>query len=171
MAKEKSKKLNDTIVERMIELAENNYKCSQIIMKIAHEREGKENPDLIRAMFGLGDGCGFSHETCGILTGSACLLSWYAGMGSDDEKVSKKLLPMLQDLGDWFEGEIKGRFKSSRCKDIVGDIVGTPEGQQICGRLLLKTYAKVYEILESYNFTPTNSDLKPENAYLGRDNP
>lgn len=149
---EKRRKLSDALVERMIELAENNYKCSQIIMKIAQEREGKENSDLIRAMFGLGDGCGFGHETCGILTGSACMLSWYAGMEPDDETVSKKLLPMLQDLGDWFEGEIKGRFKSTRCKDIVGDIVGTPKGKQICGRLLLKTYAKANQILKSYGF-------------------
>jgi len=152
MTTEKRQKLSDALVERMVELAENNYKCSQIIMKLALEREGKENPDLIRAVFGLGDGCGFGDETCGILTGSACMLSWYSGMGSDDDKASYKLLPMLQDLGDWFEGEIKGRFKSTRCKDIVGGIVGTSEGNKICGRLLLKTYAKANQILQSYGF-------------------
>jgi C_GCAxxG_C_C family probable redox protein len=148
----KKQKQNDAIMERMVELAENNYNCSQIIMKLALEREGKENSDIIRAMYGLGDGCGFFNETCGLLTGSACLLSWYAGKGSEDEEESEKLLPMLQDLGDWFEEEIKGKFRSTRCKDIVGDIVGTPEGKQICGCLLLETYAKVNEILESYGF-------------------
>lgn len=152
MTTEKKQKLSDSLVKRMIELAENNYKCSQIIMKIALEQESKENPDLIRTVFGLGDGCGFAKETCGILTGSACLLSWYVGMGSNDEKGPDKLVAMLQDLGEWFEEEIDGRFKSTKCKDIVGDMVGTPEGKQICGRLLLKTYAKANQILTAYGF-------------------
>lgn len=63
---------------------------------------------------------------------AACLLSWCVGMGSGDEKGSAKLVAMLQDLGEWFEGEINGRFESTKCKDIVGDMVGTPEGEKIC---------------------------------------
>ncbi|MBU0734892.1 MAG: C-GCAxxG-C-C family protein [Proteobacteria bacterium] len=97
-------------------------------------------------------GCGFFNETCGILTGASCLLSWYAGKGTDHEQQSEKLLPMLQELGDWFGNEIDGKYRSTRCKDIVGDLVGTPDGKQICGRLLLKTYGKTNEILKSYGF-------------------
>jgi hypothetical protein len=49
----------DEIVNRMIQLAENKYNCSQIMMVLALEQEGSENPELVRAMSGLGDGCGF----------------------------------------------------------------------------------------------------------------
>ena len=108
MTMDKDSSTSDATVKRMVELAENNFNCSQIVMALALEREGKNDPDLIRAVGGLGDGCGFLNETCGILTGSACMLSWYAGKGYGDEEVSGKLLPMLQDLGDWFEKEIDG---------------------------------------------------------------
>ena len=40
---------------------------------------------MVRAMSGLGDGCGFFKETCGIMTAAAARLSWYAGKGSDEE--------------------------------------------------------------------------------------
>ena len=152
MAKEKKIQSPDEIVKRMIELAEKNYNCSQIMMILALQREGKENPDLVRAMSGLGDGCGFFQETCGIMTGAASLLAWYAGKGADGEAESDKLLPMLQDLGDWFQQEIGVKYNGTRCKDIVGDLVGTHEGKQICGGIILRTYNKVNEILVSNNF-------------------
>ena len=121
-------------------------------MIMALEGEGKEDPDLIRAVSGLGDGCGFSNETCGILTGASCFISWYAGKGSDDEKASKAWLPMLQDLGDWFKTEVEKKHGGTRCKDISGDIVGKAELKQICGPLLYKTYIRTNEILMSYGF-------------------
>ena len=152
MAAEKTHRTTDEIVTQMIELAEKNYNCSQILMILALQQEGKENPGLVRAMSGLGDGCGFFQETCGIMTGAASVLSWYAGKGADSEEESEKLLPMLQDLGDWFQQEIGAKYSGTRCKDIAGDLVGTPEVKQICGGIILQTCKKVNEILESNNF-------------------
>jgi hypothetical protein len=149
---DKKHKLNDETLIRMAFLAENKYHCAQIIMQLALEREGKENSDVIRAVAGLADGVGFFNGTCGILTGCACMIAWYSGKGSDEEEESEKMMPMLQDLGDWFEKEIEGKFKSSSCNDIVGDQVGTEIGIQICGELLIKTFAKANEILVSYGF-------------------
>ena len=140
------------ITKRMIYLANKNFKCSQIIMLLALEQERKENPDLIRAISGLGDGCGFAKETCGILTGSACVLALYAGKGNEQEEQNEKLLPMLQELGDWFENYIEERYNSTKCNDIVGDQVGTTKGKKICGNLLHQTYNKTNEILQSYGF-------------------
>jgi hypothetical protein len=142
----------DEIVMRMIELAEKEYNCSQIMMILALDQRGSENPDLVRAMSGLGDGCGFFKETCGIMTAAAAILSWYAGKGADSESESEKLLPMLEELGDWFEEEISAKYRGSRCKDIVGDLVGTEEGKQICGGIIFQTYGKVNEILVANKF-------------------
>ena len=142
----------DEVVIRIMELAEKNYNCSQIIMILALQQEGKENPGLVRAMSGLGDGCGFFNETCGVMTGGASILAWYAGKGTDTEEESEKLLPMLQDLGDWFQQEIGATYNGTRCKDIAGDLVGTSEVKQICGGIIFQTYKKVNEILESNNF-------------------
>ncbi len=152
MQMEKIKRSADDIVLRMIELAENNYNCSQIMVILALDQESKENPDVVRAMSGLGDGCGFFKETCGIMTAAAAILSWYAGKGADSETESEKLLPMLEELGDWFQQEIVAKHQGSRCKDIVGDLVGTEEGKQICGGIIFQTYNKVNEILAANKF-------------------
>jgi len=143
---------DEELVKRAIELAENDYNCSQILMKLALDKEGKENPDLIRSMYGLGDGCGFMNETCGILAGTACLLSWYATEKTGSEIPSDAILPMLQELKDSFEEAIEGKYTSTRCKDIVGDLAGSPEKKFICGPLLLQTYGRTREILQSYGF-------------------
>lgn len=140
-------KTPDEMVNRMVELAEKKYNCSQIMMILALEQEGKQNPGLVRAMSGLGDGCGFFRETCGIMTGAASILAWHAGKGADDEKESQKLLPMLEDLGDWFHQEIAAKYNGTRCNEIVGDLVGTDDGKQICGSIIFQTFGKVNEIL------------------------
>jgi C_GCAxxG_C_C family probable redox protein len=145
-------KTPDEMVTRMIELAENKYNCSQIMMILALEQENRENPDLVRAMSGLGDGCGFFKETCGIMTGAASILAWHAGKGADDEKESEKLLPMLEELGDWFGETIAAKYNSTRCNDIVGDLVGTDDGKQICGSIIFQTFGKVNEILAENGF-------------------
>lgn len=152
MQAKRIQKSADDIVMRMIELAEKNYNCSQIMMILALDQEGRQSPDLVRAMSGLGDGCGFFKETCGIMTAAASILSWYAGKGADDETESEKLLPMLQELGDWFEQEVSDKYQGTRCKEIVGDLVGTPDGKQICGGIIFQTYNKVNEILAAYKF-------------------
>lgn len=153
MQMKKIQRSADDIVLRMIELAGKNYNCSQIMMILTLDQEGEQNPDLVRAMSGLGDGCGFFKETCGIMTAAAAILSWYAGKGADSETESEKLLPMLEELGDWFEQEIaKKKYQGTRCKDIVGDLVGTEEGKQICGGIVFQTYNKINQILAANNF-------------------
>jgi len=142
----------DEIVTRMIQLAEKRYNCSQIMMILALEQESRENPDLVRAMSGLGDGCGFFRETCGTMTGAASILAWHAGKGADEEEESEKLLPMLEELGDWFRQDIGAKYAGTRCNQIVGDLVGTDNGKQICGSIIFQTFGKVNEILASNGF-------------------
>lgn len=149
----KMKRSSDEIINRIIQLAEKKYNCSQIMMSLTLEQEDKENAGLVRAMSGLGNGCGFFKETCGVMTSAASLLAWYGGKGSDGEVESEKLLPMLQELGEWFQQKTSSKFKGTSCKDIVGDQVGTPAGKQVCGGLIFETYNKVNEILKSYGFS------------------
>ncbi len=152
MTEQNQPKKADDIVTRMIALADEKFNCSQILLILALEQEGKEIPDLVRAMAGLGDGCGFFEETCGTLTGAVCLMAWYGGKGTADEKESPHLLPMLQELGDWFQAEVGQKYNGTRCKEIVGDRVGTPEGKQICGGIIYRTYQRTNEILADYGF-------------------
>ena len=61
----------DQTLMRMLELDYNGYYCSQILMIMVLEAQGKRNPDLISAMGGLANGSGFTGGFCGCLTGAA----------------------------------------------------------------------------------------------------
>jgi hypothetical protein len=74
------------------------------------------------------------------MTSAAIILAWYGGKVYDSEAESEKLLPMLQELGEWFRQKAASKFKGTSCKDIVGDQVGTSAGKQICGGLIFETY-------------------------------
>jgi len=152
MAVERKLRSEEEIINRMVELADKNYNCGQIMLILAQDQENKKDSDLIRAMSGLADGCGFFKETCGIMTGGACLISWHSGKGDDSEEESENMLPMLQDYGEWFHKEIGQKFNGTTCQDIAGDLVGTHEGKALCGGIILQTFNKVNEILESYGF-------------------
>jgi len=155
------KRSSEEIINRMIQLAGSNYNCSQIMMVLALEQEEHENPGLVRAMSGLGHGCGFFNETCGIMTGAASVLAWYGAKGSESEAESENLFPMLQDLGEWFRQKTALKFKGTRCREIVGDLVGTAAGKQICGGLIFDTYNKVNEILSNYGYFDLQTRAAP----------
>jgi len=86
------------------------------------------------------------------MTGAASILAWHAGKGADGEEESEKLLPMLEELGDWFRQDIAAKYSGTKCKEIVGDLVGTDDGKQICGSIIFQTFGKVNEILASNGY-------------------
>ena len=87
---------------RMIQLSAKGYYCSQIIVQLALEIRGEENPGLIRAMAGPAYGCGTGRGTCGTLIGGCCLLAMYSAKGSDSETESERYMLMVNELTDWF---------------------------------------------------------------------
>jgi C_GCAxxG_C_C family probable redox protein len=130
---------------RSAELLGQGFRCSQVLLLMGLEAQGKENPDLVRAMEGLCGGMGSSGETCGSLTGAACLLGLYAGRGRLTETADWQLDLMLDDLVDWFQEEIGQRYGGIRCQEILGD---TPEDQGLrCPGIVADTWQKVRELL------------------------
>jgi hypothetical protein len=136
----------DQTLLRIMELDYQGYYCSQILLILALESQGKSNPDLVRATGGLAHGSGFNNGFCGTLTGAACFLGLYAGKGSDDEYEDENLKHMLKDLGDWFENTFGRRYGDVTCEAIVGD---RSEMRQRCGEVVAQTYAKVLELLSA----------------------
>jgi hypothetical protein len=45
----------------------------------------------------------------------------------------------------------------TRCMEIVGDQVGTPDGKLICGGIILQSFTKLNEILSSNDVILTNA--------------
>ncbi|MFH1027498.1 MAG: C-GCAxxG-C-C family protein, partial [Pseudomonadota bacterium] len=128
------------------------YHCSQILLLLGLEAQGKSNPDLVRAMGGLANGCGVDGGPCGTLTGAACLLSLYAGKGTDDEYEDEGLKYMLKDLWEWFSLTYGSRYGDITCESIVGD---RTEMRQRCGAIVAGTHAKVIELLTSGGYDVT----------------
>jgi hypothetical protein len=134
----------DQTMLRMMELDYKGYHCSQIMLILALEAQGKSNSDLVRAMGGLAHGSEFDRGTCGTLTGAACFLGLYAGKGSDDEYEDENLKYMLKDLGNWFAQTFGRCYGDVTCEAIVGD---RTKMRQRCAVVVEETYAKVTELL------------------------
>ena len=145
--------MDDTLI-RIMRLAGRGYTCSQILLRLALEDRGHENPELVRAMEGLAYGCGSGRATCGALTGGCCMLALAGGKGTDAEASSERLPLMLQELTDWFVQKAEGKNSGIDCEAITGE-AGPAASREKCGKLVAGTYAQVLEILVQNGFDAT----------------
>jgi len=140
---------------RVMDLAMQGYQCSQILMVLALEAQGKQNSDLVKAMSGLlgGMGCG---KTCGALSGGCCVLGVFAGKSSSETNADERLQGMLRRFAEWFEAEYASRYGGINCTDIVQDDMRNRMAR--CPAIVIESLGKLKEILaeNSYEFsTPT----------------
>jgi Putative redox-active protein (C_GCAxxG_C_C) len=142
--------------DRILELGRNGFQCSQILVLLGLELRGGDNPELIRSMQGLCGGMS-AGETCGALTGGACLLGLYAGRGTPDEEDDPRLIFMLDELVTWFRNGYGEEFGSLRCDDIVGPCA--EHLNERCPRMVLGVYAKIKDLLVENGFDLTGADL------------
>lgn len=139
---------------RIAQLRMQGFHCSQILILLGLEKQGKENPDLVRSMTGLAGGLGFSGKNCGALTGAACLLALYAGRGVVEEREDHKLNSMIQDVVQWFEVSFGEQYGGIDCCHILND---DPWNRMIrCPNLVVETYLKVEELLKDNGFIPSS---------------
>jgi hypothetical protein len=141
----------------ILNLARQGYCCSQIVLHLALDLQGQENPGLLRAMSGLCNGFSATKGACGALTGAACLLAFYAGKGTASEEAHDRLPLMQSELAAWFEASATTRFGGINCSDIVSD--GRPD-TSVCGFLVGECYGRAMAILVENGFDPT-SDSRP----------
>jgi hypothetical protein len=137
-------------IDRMMELRQQGFFCSQILVILGLELQGKSNPDLVRSMQGLAGGLGFTGETCGALTGGACLLGLYAGKGLPEEQEDPRLLFMIEGLVKWFKEGFGNQYNGITCNQILED--NTKNMALRCPNLVAGTYQKVKELLVENGF-------------------
>jgi hypothetical protein len=146
--------MNEYAVD-ILRLASQGYCCAQIVLQLALELQGRENPGLIRAVSALCHGFPNTDGACGALSGAACLLGLYAGKGGQDEEEHERQPLMLAELSEWFAGYTSQRSIGIICSEIVGD--GKPD-TSICGSLISDCYRQAMTILVGNGFDPTDSD-------------
>lgn len=135
---------------KMVELTGQGFHCSQILLFLGLEAQGKSNPDLIRAMSGLAGGVGFCGDTCGALTGGACLIALYAGRGTSEEEDHPGLNLMINELVEWFTVEFSECYGGIHCREILAE---DPANQTVrCPGIVTKTYQKVKSLLLENGF-------------------
>lgn len=133
---------------RMMELKQQGFFCSQILLRMGLQDRGEDNPALLRAARGLAGGLGFAGETCGALTGGACLLGLYAGKGTAEEPDDPRLDQMVQELVIWFKEAYGQQYGGIRCDDILQDEPANMKAR--CPGLVAGAYAKANELLQQY---------------------
>jgi C_GCAxxG_C_C family probable redox protein len=131
-------------LERMAAFKREGFFCSQILILVALEAQGKENRELVRAMHALSGGLGFTGEVCGALTGGACLLGLYSGRGAVDEEDNPRLNFMVEDLVKWFKGKYVPEYGDIRCESILGP---QHDPSTRCPPIVASTWQKVKELL------------------------
>ncbi len=146
-------------VFRMFALYRQGFNCSQILLQLGLEARGAANPDLIRAMNGLGGGLGFSGKTCGALTGGVCLLSLYTGRGSLEEETHDQFHAMIGELVDWFEDTVGREHGSINCLDIIGEDLKTKTINPKCSGIVSATYEKIGEILAANGISMADGNI------------
>ncbi len=148
----KRRPVNDPTLD-VIRLAGRGYCCSQILLILALNAQGADNPALVRAAGGLCMGVAESGGACGILSGAACVLALYAGKGRDDERPDERLPLMYGELTGWFEEHVGRRYGGVTCAQILGDEPRRPDPGR-CGRILVDTHRRVLDILSENGFDP-----------------
>jgi hypothetical protein len=138
--------------ERLAELGRSGFQCSQILLRLGLELQGADDPRLVRSMHGLCSGMA-AGETCGALTGGACLLGLYAGRGSDDDEDDPRLLFMLDEFVTWFREGYGREYGGLRCDDIVGQF-GEHFAER-CPAMVLGVFRKVKDLLVENGFELT----------------
>lgn len=144
--------MSDTMM-RLISLKAKGYPCSQMMMIMALEEQGRENTPLVRAMAGLANGLGICSGSCGALSAGACILALYSARGDDDEKEMVAFNPMLAELNEWFDERTKA-YGGNLCHDITEKQAGSPHMATRCGQLIAETYDKVMQILVDNGIDP-----------------
>ncbi len=135
------------IFERLLEYSQRGYSCSQVMLFVALESEGKENPELIRAMGGLRGGLDDMGEVCGALSGGMCFLHYFGGRGADDEVENPHLSTMTKKLYDWFVA-YTAEYGGINCRQILGD-----DGHHLierCPMVVRDTLGKCISLLSEY---------------------
>jgi hypothetical protein len=140
----------EDMILQLMRLKAKGFCCAQMILILALEAQGKTNADLVRSVGGLCFGINWSGEVCGALSGGVCLISLYAGKGSDEEAPNDRYMTMVGELVDWFRGAAHGEYGGTRCNEILERF---PD-RSVCGRIVMETYGKCMEILTAHGVDP-----------------
>lgn len=126
--------------DRILELSKQGLYCAQIMVQLALDAQGKENPELVQAVRGLCGGFAWSGGPCGVLIGGVSFLTMLSEGLSEEEKIK-----LIGEYHDWFR-ERTAQYGGENCECILG---GDRQNMYvICPGVIMDSYAKCVELLQ-----------------------
>ena len=141
----------------LLELGSKNYSCAQILLIGGLRLLGNDNPGLVRAMSGLGQGMGFG-GTCGAFTGGACLIGLYTGKGEDGELPLDNAALVLDEYCTWFRENFCAANPAASCDgflELDGETGPRLMQPERCGAMVGRVWEKVISLLMENGIDPT----------------
>lgn len=115
-----------SVEERAAELFSKGFNCSQSVVGACAEHYGESRDTAIKTAAGFGGGIARTGETCGALSG---LLMAYGLKHGSAEGSPEKKAAAYKACGKLME-TFKAEHGSTKCRDLIGADISTPEGQQ-----------------------------------------
>lgn len=137
--------------------------CSQLLMRLALQASGEENPGLVRAVWGFCQGMAYAGGPCGFLTGGVAVLSYAAGHGGAGDEAHPMAVPLINDYVDWFRERTApyGGTSCPRVAEGLTGVAGAGSGPDAvpdmvrCGDLLAECWEKIVELTAAYDIDIT----------------
>ena len=127
--------------DRILELSKQGLYCAQIMVQLALDAQGRENPELVQAMRGLCGGFAWSGGPCGVLIGGVSFLTM---LGSELDEQGK--IGLIGEYHDWFR-ERTAQYGGENCDCILE--CDRRNMFKTCPGLILDSYAKCVELLQA----------------------
>ncbi|WP_237152915.1 DVU_1555 family C-GCAxxG-C-C protein [Oryzibacter oryziterrae] len=137
---------------RIAELLLSGYKCGHVMMKLALEAQGRDDPDLVRAMSGLSLGMGQGFN-CGVLTAGCCVIGLCAGKADDEAPEDPRLAAAIDDFSGWFS-TMTHRHGGIDCAHIMR--FEHERLREVCPGLISESWTRLVEILDSHGIDIAN---------------
>ncbi len=128
----------------VFELRCQGFLCAQLMVKMALEIDGKDNPDLIRAMSGLNLGMAKTGGACGVLTGGAAALGYFTGHGGPGEMPHRRAPEIVAAYVNWF----RETYGTDTCYGLLGGDYS--RCSSVCPEVLHAGYEKMIDVLLEY---------------------
>ena len=146
----------------ILELGSKGYSCAQIVVTGGLRLLGRDNPDLVRAMAGLGQGVGCSGEICGALSGGVCLIAMHTAKGMDSEDTLPECQPLMNGLVEWFrEEQCQGGPLTCDALLGAGGAASGTMNPQICGNLVAAVWTRAVNMLLEQGIDPVQGRELP----------
>jgi C_GCAxxG_C_C family probable redox protein len=119
----------DNIEKIAADYFNSGFNCSEsVLLSIAKVKKIK-NKYIPKVASGFGGGLGRHGETCGVITGAVMAIGLKYGR-SETEGKDREAKENIYKIVDGFIKSFEKEFKNTRCIDLIGCNMLTPEGLQ-----------------------------------------